>query len=130
MEATVYQKALEPIFACLFSILLVLSFYFLMGLVRLMIRKSQKCEQYGASDAQSFLKNKYVDLMSIYMFLTWLVIIVWAFIAFWITHSNFFPVWGTAGSGCILCFARAYVYFTMNDFEYLQDITKLNAFID
>lgn len=68
--------------------------------------------------------------MSIYMIITWIAIIIWAFIAFWITDSKFFPVWGTAGSGCILSFARAYVFFSMNDFDYLQDIKKLNAFID
>jgi hypothetical protein len=130
MEGTTYQKALEPIFACLFSILLVASWYFVMSLIRLCIRKAQKCEQYGASDSKSFLKNKYVDLMSIYMFITWCAIITWACIAYWITDSKFFPVWGTAGAGCCLCFLRAFVYFVINDFEYFQDIKKLNNFID
>ena len=43
---------------------------------------------------------------------------------------NNWPVWGTCGAGSVLCFLRAYVFFAMNDFDYFQDVKKLNAYID
>lgn len=48
MPNTKEQKKLEPIYACLFSILLVYSFYFFIGLGRLSIRKAKKLESKGA----------------------------------------------------------------------------------
>lgn len=130
MPGTPQEKKLEPITACLFSILLSFTFYFVMGLGRLSIRTATRCEQLGAEETQSLLKNKFIDLLSIYMILVYIGFFIWAFIAYWITDSKFFPIWGTTGSGCILCFLRAYIYFCMNDFEYFQDVEKLNAFID
>ena len=76
------------------------------------------------------LKNPILDLLTVYMILVYIGFFIWAFIAFWITEEKFYPVWGTLGSGCMLCFLRAYLFFCMNDFEYFQDVEKLNAFID
>lgn len=42
------QKKLEPIYACLFSILLVFTFYYFIGLVRIAIRKAMRLEAKGA----------------------------------------------------------------------------------
>lgn len=55
---------------------------------------------------------------------------IWGFLALWATEMKVWPVWATCGTGTVLCFLRAYVYFSMNDFEYFQDVKKLNAFID
>lgn len=69
-------------------------------------------------------------MLTIYIILAFLGIVAWGFIAFWITESKFFPIWGTCGAGCILSYFRAYVFFAMNDFEYFQNVEKLNAYID
>jgi len=64
------------------------------------------------------------------MAFTYIGVVIWSFIGFWITEMNMFPIWGTTGSACFLCFLRAYIYFCMNDFEYFQNVEKLNAYID
>ena len=47
------RKTLEPIEACLFSILLVFTWYFVMCLFRLSIRKAAKWESQGAESSNS-----------------------------------------------------------------------------
>lgn len=130
MPGTEQQKKLEPIHACLFSILLVFSFYYFIGLARLAIRKAMRLEAKGAQSTKSWLQNKMVDLLTIYIILCLVASTIWGFIALWATEKKMWAVWGTCGAGSVLCFLRAYVYFAINDFEYFQDVKKLNAFID
>lgn len=130
MAGTAQQKLLEPIFACLFSILLVVTIYLIIALIRLAIRKVTNCDKNGAEPTKSILQNKFVDLLTIYILLTFIGVVIWGFIAYWITESKFYPIWGTCGAGCVLSYFRAFIFFAMNDFEYFQNIEKLNAYID
>lgn len=125
------HKKLRPIVAALFSILLIFTFYFVLACIRIMIRKATRCQQYGQEDVQSLLKNfKYVDLMTLYMVFCWLAFVIWAVIGNWILKSTPFLLWGIIGSLVILSFGRAYVFFALNDWDYFQDVEKLNKFID
>ena len=74
--------------------------------------------------------KKYISLLSIYLILSWFACIIWASIGYSITGWNEFISMGIFGSGCLILFARAYTYFSLNDFEYLQDVEKLNKKID
>jgi hypothetical protein len=55
---------------------------------------------------------------------------MWGSLGFWVTGWIEFISFGIFGSGCLIMFARAYTYFCLNDFEYLQDVEKLNKKID
>ena len=55
MPGTPQQKELEPLPACLFSILLVASFYYFIGLARLAIRKATRMDAKGAQSTKSWL---------------------------------------------------------------------------
>jgi hypothetical protein len=68
--------------------------------------------------------------MSFYLIFSWLACVLWAILGFWVSEWFEFISFGIFGSGALLCFARAYVYLTLNDFEYLQDVNKLNKKID
>jgi hypothetical protein len=130
MPGTDNQKKLEPIYACLFSILLVFTFYYFIGLVRIAMRKAARMEAKGAQASKSWLQNKMVDLLTIYIIICFCGGFTWGLIALWATGMKMWAVWGSCGTGCVLCFLRAYVFFAVNDFEYFQDVKKLNTFID
>lgn len=70
----------------MFSILLAFSVFLLMALVRLAIRKVTRCEMNGAEATKSIFQNKYIDLLTIYIFFSFIIIVIWGFIAFWITE--------------------------------------------
>lgn len=53
MPGTKEQKELEPIEACLYSILLVFTWYFVMCLMRLSVRMAAKWEAEGAESSNS-----------------------------------------------------------------------------
>ena len=80
-------------------------------------RKSKRC-------------TKYISLLSIYMILAWFAFVTWSVILYINTKSFDFISLGVFGSGALLCFARAYVFFILNDYNYLQNVNKLNKFID
>ena len=68
--------------------------------------------------------------MSFYLIFSWIASVVWSIIGFRATRLWEFITFGVFGSGFVLCFARAFVYFALNDFEYLQDVNKVNKGID
>ena len=88
MLGTSKQKEIYPISACLFSILLVLTSYFFMCLTRLSVRKAAKWEASGAESTNSLLQNEHIGLFTIYLILTYIGIVIWSYIGFWITNMN------------------------------------------
>jgi len=85
MPGTPQQEELEPLPACLFSILLVASFYYFIGLARLAVRKATRMEAKGAQSTKSWLQNGKVDLLSIYILFCFVACTIWGFIARWAT---------------------------------------------
>jgi hypothetical protein len=74
--------------------------------------------------------RKYISLLSVYLIFSWFACILWASLGYWVSGWMEFISFGIFGSGCVLMFARAYTYFSLNDFEYFQDVEKLNKKID
>jgi len=132
MPAIVWDKELEYWQVGLYTIGFVFSLFFCIGCYRLMKRKAFRMEVFDNRKTKSiFLRfSKYLSLMSIYLILTWLALVTWSIILYAKTESFNFISLGVFGSGAVLCFARAYVYFILNDYNYLQDVNKLNKFID
>ena len=132
MPAIVWDRELEYWQVGCYTIGFVFSLFFCIGCYRLLKRKAFRMEVFDNRKTKSiFLRfNKYLSLMSIYLILTWFAFVTWSIILYANTESFNFISLGIFGSGAILCFARAYVYFILNDYNYLQDVNKLNKFID
>jgi hypothetical protein len=133
MPKTPYERKFEYWEVAGYSVLLVCSWFFLVGCYRQLIRKAKRMEIYDLRESQTSFFNRFRDqlsLLSFYLIFSWLAFILWSTLAFWITRWVEFILFGIFGSGCLLCFARAYTYFALNDFEYLQDVEKLNKKID
>jgi hypothetical protein len=115
-----------------YSVLLMLSWFFLVGCYRQLIRKAKKMEVYDKGSQKSLFSrfSKYVSLLSLYLIFAWIACILWSILGYWVTGWIEFISFGIFGSACFICFARAYTYFALNDFEYLQDVEKLNKRID
>jgi hypothetical protein len=97
-----------------------------------LIRKAKKMEVFNKDNQTSLFARfeKYISLMSVYLIFSWFAFVLWASLGLWVTERFEFISFGIFGSGCLLSFVRAYVYFALNDFEYLQDVNKLNKMID
>jgi hypothetical protein len=120
MQGTDLEHNFEYWEVALFSVLFVFSLFFLIGCYRQLVRKAKKMEVFNKSNQKS-LFNKFshiLSLMSFYLIFSWLAFVVWSLLAFKTTRWFEFITFGILGSGSVLCLARAYVYFTLNDFEY------------
>ena len=54
----------------------------------------------------------------------------WAGVAFWATDQGFCFIFGSLGPLAMMFFAKGYVYFVLNEYDYFQDVSKLNKQID
>ena len=111
---------------------MVLSWFFLVGCYRQLVRKAKRMEVYDRGSQTSIFSrfSQYLSLLSIYLIFAWLACTLWAALGYSVTGFNEFISFGIFGSACFLCFARAYTYFALNDFEYFQDVEKLNKWVD
>ena len=118
--------------AALLSYYYVLTLFILFCMLRIYIRKGSKCENYGTdiSCCKCFPKNNFFDIMVIFMIITWLIAIGWGVIFNWIYGRVEYIIWSTCGIPAILLYLRGLVFFILNDFEYTQDVEKLNNYID
>ena len=89
---------------------------------------------YGTDSASSIFTRfkKYIDIMTIYIIISWCISMIWAgvIVSFQGVGDGYVIVFGTLLAPCIMAFCRAMVYFKLNDFEYHQDVKKLNRWID
>ena len=68
--------------------------------------------------------------MSVYILLTWFACILWTGLGYWISADKNVWIWGILAPLVIMFFMRAFVFLSLNDFDFLQDIYKLNKKID
>lgn len=60
----------------------------------------------------------------------WVCSIIWGIIINILLDQGFYIIMFSLGPLIVLSFTRGYMYFTMNDFDYFQDVVKLNKKID
>lgn len=117
------------------TILLVISYYFIVALWRIMVRKAKSTDLYSAKNAPPksftcYCKNRIFDVMQFYMAMSFIVCCMWSGIAYWVTRKPYALVIGTVGPLAVMFYARGYVYLSLNDFDYFQSAEKLNRQID
>ena len=115
----------------LLSIFFVLSFYFFVALIRIYARKATGAEQFGEAKKKSILRKfDFIGPMGFFIIFVFVICWIWGLILYAITSIAYFIVFGTLGSMAILAFTRGYVYFTINEYDYFEDVEKLNKKID
>lgn len=55
---------------------------------------------------------------------------IWSGVAFWATSKAYVLIGGLIGPAVIMFYGRGFVYFALNDFDYFQNVKKLNLAID
>jgi hypothetical protein len=110
-------------YVALLSVLLVLSFYFVLGLFRISVRKAKKLDVFGQKTAKSiFNKSKKFGLLTIYQFLVWIFTVIWFTVGMILTGEKIFLVYGIFGSLTLIAFSRALVFLALNDYNYTEDV--------
>ena len=109
---------------------IVLTFYLIFSLGRVMYRRATKCERYNTGATDGLDKCKAVDRMLFYIIFLSLVSCGWGVIFFLMFKSNTMIIYATVGVPSVLLFGRALVFLRLNDFDYFQDVEMLNKTID
>jgi len=68
--------------------------------------------------------------MDFYIIFNFCLCMCWAGFAFWATDKGFVFIYGALAPFSIMFFAKGYVYFVLNEYDYFQDVAKLNRHID
>jgi len=74
-----------------------------------------------------------MDLMVVYIILTWLACLGWSIFALAISGSDLAGLiiaGGIIGPLVIMFYMRAYIYYSLNDFEFFEDVKLVNKEID
>jgi len=99
-----------------YSILFVISFYFMVSTFRIFVRKIRKVENKGQTGSLFDRLQKYVSQLTLYMIFSWLGCILWGSLGWWVTGYFEWISFGIFGTAAILNFARAFIYFTLNGY--------------
>jgi hypothetical protein len=122
---------LKPWHVGLLSIFFVTSFYFMIALFRIYARKATGAEQFGEAKKKSILRRfDFIGPMGFFIIFVFIICWIWGLVLYAITDIAIFIVLGIFGSIAILAFTRGYVYFTINEYDYFEDVEKLNKKID
>ena len=111
------------------SVLFAVSVFCVISLVRLMIRRSRGQEVTGQRKAV-WLKCCFLSHQVIFWFATFACCIGWSLIAWSATGKRSALIIGICGSLCVLSLLQCLLYLATNEFDYFQDIDKLNRRID
>ena len=113
------------------SIFFILSFYFFVALFRIYARKATGAEQFGEAKKKSILRRfDFIGPMGFFIIFAFTICWIWGLILYAITGYAYTIVLGIFGSIAILAFTRGYVYFIINEYDYFEDVQKLNKRID
>jgi len=108
-----------------------LSVFLFFCLYRLFVRKAQKMEAYNVKKAQAITISKRYLTPWFFVFLACVVdCVLWACFFWWVSGLMSVLFIGIFGSISALFFTQAYLYFIVNDFDYTQNVEKLNKRID
>lgn len=99
------------------SIFLIGSFYTMVALFRLSARKITGADKYD-SNKSVFGKFKYIGPMGIFNILCFLCFTIWGVLAHQLTKKAYLISLMALGSMGLLAFARGFMFFILNDFDY------------
>ena len=111
------------------SIFLVVTFFLGYSLFRLFIRKAKRMEDYH-SQAAITLKGWILTPWVLHLSLCFVMCCFWSWLLAWFLGSSSLTIVFVFGSTSLLAFIQAYLFFICNDFDYTQDVNKLNRWID
>ena len=101
----------------LLSNFLVISFYFVLALYRIYVRKATEAE--ALDQKKSCLKKwKQIGPMGFFSTFVFLVCWIWGLVAYAITSQAYLTLSMAVGSMALLSFCRGYVYFILNEYDY------------
>lgn len=135
VDAANPERTLGYVVAGGLSVLLVFTFYFFLALFRIMVRKAAQTDLYSRKNAPAnsftcYKKNPHVDIMTAYILISFILCAIWSGVAFWATSKPHVLIGGLIGPLVIAFYGRGFVYFALNDFDYFQNVKKLNLAID
>lgn len=64
------------------------------------------------------------------MIFTFIAAVFWSIFWFWYTEKAAVLYIGIFGSAAFLSYVMAYLYFVLNEYDYFQDVEKVNRRID
>ena len=126
------NKELTTGVAGFLSFLLLGTFYVQVAMIRVFIRKANKTERMGQEgQLKSILTQyKFFGILTIHMILAYITLLPWIAVAYWVSNSYQAIVWGLFSPIILMFYGRACVYLKLNDFDYFQDVERLNKAID
>jgi hypothetical protein len=111
------------------SVLLAVTVFCFVCLVRLIVRKAKGMQAQAVNRAIR-VRACFVSHQVIFWLLSFACCCWWSVFAWSVTQKAGALVLGICGSLCVLSFAQAFLYFACNEFDYFQDVDKLNRKID
>ena len=112
-----------------FAVLLAISIYVLFCLFRIYIRKAKQMEAYESKKTLA-VKNRHITPWMLYVFVAWVLSLAWTAVDYYILGDYRVFIGGILGFICIMAYLQGYLYFICNDFDYTQNVEKLNRRID
>ena len=115
------------------SIILAISTYFGVGSYRLLVRKATRMEIYDThkpETASCCTGRDYLGQLHLYLLLTFVCCTFWSVFGWWMTQRVQYLYLGILGSASFLAYVSAYLYFVLNEFDYFQDVEKVNKRIE
>lgn len=100
-----------------------------------MVRKAKQTDLYSKRNVADnaftcYKKNPYIDILTMYILISFILCAIWSGVAFWATSKAYVLIGGLIGPLVIMFYGRGFVYFALNDFDYFQNVKKLNASVD
>ena len=76
------------------------------------------------------IETLHVSSWMLFMFFAALFNFYWSYFAYTVINNFGVLIIGVCGTLCFLSYLQAYLYFVCNEFDYTQDVEKLNKRID
>lgn len=115
------------------SVVLAISMYCFASFYRLLVRKATRMEIYDSrktATASCCTGKDCLSLLGLYLLLSFTCCTFWSVFGFWITKRLQYLYLGILGSASFLAYVYAYLYFVLNEFDYFEDVGKVNKRIE
>jgi len=106
-----------------FCLLLVATFFFLMGTYRLFIRKKKKIEP----KIHYYIKDRKFDMYWIYISASFFLLATVGLISYWLTDDVTLFIIIIFISIYVIMYLNAFLHYVMNDYDILQNIEAFNV---
>lgn len=106
----------------IFTIVLVLIVFSLYCTVRTLVRKQKKI----VANRNYFILSKKFDIYWILIITTYSLVLCYSLLLYWAQKNRHYLTVGMLGPLSVILFLNAYLFYMMNDYNILQDISSLN----